>query len=87
MDTYELIKITIGIGLIIYGLCVNAYEKFNDMRFIDQINGVINGKLCIIIGVGILVFLTDISIGASIIALILLIIEEVFINKYIKKKN
>lgn len=85
MDTVEIIRLVIGIGFILYGLGFNAYEKFHEMKFIDQRNGVINGKVCIIVGVFLCAFNLKFGIISGVIALLLWIIEEIILRKKIKK--
>jgi hypothetical protein len=85
MNTVEIIRLVVGVGFILYGLGFNAYEKFNDMKFIDQINGVINGKVCIIAGVLVCSFNLKFGIILGIIAFLLWIIEEIILNKKMNK--
>lgn len=87
MNTVEIIRLVVGIGFILYGLGFNAYEKFNDMKFIDQINGVINGKVCIIVGVFVCALNLKFGIISGVIALLLWIIEEVILNKKANKSS
>lgn len=87
MNTVEIIRLVVGIGLILYGLGFNAYEKFNDMKFVDQINGVINGKVCIIVGVFVCAFNLKFGIISGIIAFLLWIIEEIILNKKVNKSS
>ena len=87
MNTVEIVRLVVGIGLILYGLGFNAYEKFNDMKFIDQINGVINGKVCIIVGVFVCALNLKFGIISGVIALLLWIIEEVILNKKVNKST
>lgn len=87
MNTVEIIRLVAGIGLIFYGLGFNAYEKFNDMKFVDQINGVINGKVCIIVGVFVCSFNLKFGIISGIIAFLLWIIEEIILNKKVNKSS
>lgn len=87
MDTVEIIRVSIGIIFIVYGLAVSAYEKFHDMKYIDQVNGVMNRLFCIVAGVVISAYTMKIGVLVGIIALVLWIIEKLILSNIINKKN
>ncbi|MGL6105589.1 hypothetical protein, partial [Romboutsia sp.] len=87
METIELIRVVLGIILILYGLGINWYEKFKDVKYIDQINGVLNGKIVVLVGVLVSAYSTKIGILSAIISATLLIVEEVVLKKKLKKVN
>lgn len=87
MNTVEIVRLVVGIGLILYGLWFNAYEKFIDMKFIDQVNGVINGKICIIVGVFVCALNLKVWIISGVVALLLWIIEEIILNNKVNKST
>lgn len=87
MTQIELIRTVIGIFFIIYGLGFCAYEKFHDMKYIDQINGVINGFVCIVVGVLISAYNIKQGILVGAVSLILWGVEKIILEKIAIKKN
>lgn len=87
METMGIIRVVIGVILIIYGLGVNYYEKFHDMKYIDQRNGVLNGKVAVLAGIFVSAYTVKIGIILAIISISLLIIEEIIINRKINKSK
>lgn len=84
------IKAVVGIFFILYGLIVSAIEKFKEVPFAyskDQVNGVINGVVCIIVGV--VVFSNRIKQGLilGLFTLAIYYLERALISKYIQKKK
>lgn len=87
MSQVELIRTILGIGFIIYGLGFCAYEKFHDMKYIDQINGVINGFVCIVVGVIISAYNLEQGILIGVVAFVLWGIEKIALEKIAIKRN
>ena len=85
MEMIEIIRLIIGILLIAYGLGVNYYENFHDMKYIDQRNGVLNGKVAILAGTLVSAYTIKIGIIVAIISVALLIAEEIILNRKINK--
>jgi hypothetical protein len=85
MEMIEIIRVIIGIVLIAFGLGVNYYEKFHDMKYIDQRNGVLNGKVAVFAGVLISAYTVKIGIIVAIISFALVIAEEIMLNRKINK--
>lgn len=85
MDTVEIVRTVAGIFLIIYGLGVCAYERFHEMKYIDQVNGVINGPVCIVAGVLFAAYNVKQGILVGVIAIVLWGIERVILNKKASK--
>ncbi|MEG2786636.1 MAG: hypothetical protein RR942_02355 [Romboutsia sp.] len=72
------------------GLIVSAIEKFKELPFAyskDQINGVINGFVCIIVGVVVLSNSIKQGITLGLFALALYYLERALIYQYLKKKK
>ncbi|MCU9809862.1 hypothetical protein LEQ06_17940 [Paraclostridium sp. AKS46] len=86
-----IVKMVVGIFLILYGLIVSAIEQYKGVPLFfnskDQLNGVINGFICIIVGV--VVWAHNIQHGLIIgfIALSIWAIEKFVISKMLKSKN
>lgn len=87
MTQIELIRTVVGVFFIIYGLGVCAYEKFHDMLYIDQINGVMNGFACIVVGVILCAYNVKQGVIVGVIALILWLVEKVILQKIANKKD
>lgn len=87
MSQVELIRTAVGVFFIIYGLGVCAYEKFHDMLYIDQINGVLNGFVCIVVGVILCAYNVKQGVLVGVIALILWGVEKIILEKIATKKN
>lgn len=87
MTQIELIRTIIGIFFIIYGIGFCAYEKFHDMKYIDQRNGVINGFVCIVVGVLISAYNIEQGILVGGVSLILWGVEKIILEKIAIKKN
>ena len=85
MEMIEIIRVIIGIVLIAYGLGVNYYEKFHDMKYIDQRNGVLNGKVAVFAGILVSAYTVKIGIIVAIISVTLVIAEEIILNRKINK--
>lgn len=81
MEMIEIIRVIIGIVLIAYGLGVNYYEKFHDMKNIDQRNGVLNGKVAVFAGTLVSAYTVKIGIIVAIISVALVIAEEIMLNR------
>lgn len=86
MDTEESIRTIVGICFIVYGLGVTAYEQFHEMKYIDQINGVLNGFACVVAGVIACAYNVQQGILVGVIALVVWIIEKIILIKIYNKK-
>lgn len=86
-----IIKMILGIFFIVYGLIVSAIEQYKNIPLLynskDQVNGVINGFVCI--GIGVVVSSYNLSQGIiiGIIAFSMWGIEKVIISKILKNKG
>jgi len=87
MNEITLIRMVVGILFIGYGLGFSAYEKFNEVSYSDQINGVINGFVCIIVGILVSASTINRGIVVGIVALLVWRIEQLILSKIIKNKN
>lgn len=86
MNTVEIIRTVVGIFFIVYGLGVSAYEQFHEMKYIDQRNGVINGFVCLIVGILVSAYNLKRGLWIGVIALAIWGIEKVILVKISKKK-
>lgn len=87
MNTVELVRSIIGGFLIIYGLFFSALEKFHGIKYVDQINGIINGFVCIIAGIVVSAYTIQRGVWVGIVGLSLWGIEQLIIRKIKKQKN
>ena len=84
------IKIAIGIFFIICGLIFAAIERFMGLPFfysIDQRNGVLNGFVCIVVGVILSASNINQGIFIGLVALAICVLEQVLILKFLKNKE
>lgn len=87
MDTIEIIRTVVGIFLIVEGLVATAYEQFHEMKYIDQINGVLNGFVCLIVGILVASYSLKQGILVGSVALVLWAIEKMVLIKISKNKS
>lgn len=85
MDTIQVIRTVVGVFLILYGLGVYAYNNSHNLKYIDQINGVFNGPMCMIAGVLVSAYTIKQGVIFGIIALALWSITYVIFKKNILK--
>lgn len=90
METGVLIRVCVGAFFIVYGLIFVAIEKLSGMTisdYKDQINGVLNGFVCMMVGV----FLASINLTQGIYNLVMVlliwIIERYLLKKYLDSKE
>lgn len=90
MREVMIIKMIIGIFFIVYGLIVSAIEQYKRVPLFynskDQVNGVINGFVCIVVGVVVSAYNLNQGIIIGIIAFSMWGIEKLIISKILKNK-
>lgn len=81
----------LGIFFILYGLIVSAIEQYKRVPLFynskNQIDGVINGFLCLVLGGAVSAYDIQQGIIIGIIALSTWGIEKIVISKILKNKN
>lgn len=86
-----IIKMIIGIFFIVYGLLVSGIEQYKKFPLFynskDQINGVINGFACIVVGVVISSYNLHQGIIIGVIAFSIWGLEKIIISKILKNKD
>lgn len=87
MNTIEVVRSVFGGFFIIYGLIFSAYEKFHGIKCTDQVNGIINVFVCIIVGIITSAYTMQRGIWVGITVLLLWRIEWLILLKIIKQKN
>lgn len=91
MREVMIIKMIIGIFFIVYGLIVSAIEQYKRVPLFynskDQVNGVINGFACIVVGVVVSAYNLNQGIIIGIIAFSMWGIEKLIIFKILKNKD
>ena len=91
MREVMIIKMIIGIFFIVYGLIVSAIEQYKRVPLFynskDQVNGVINGFVCIVVGVVVSAYNLNQGIIIGIIAFSMWGIEKLIISKILKNKD
>lgn len=86
MDTIQVVRTVVGVFFILYGLGIYIYNNFHTLKYVDQINGVFNGPMCIIVGVLISAYTLKQGFIIGIIALVLWSITYILLKKDILKK-
>lgn len=86
----ETVRFYLGLFFIIYGIVFVAIEKFKGITIYDakdQINGIINGSVCMLVGV--VVFSTSLKMGiiTSVVVLLIWIIERGMLKAYLNTKK
>lgn len=91
MREVMIIKMIIGIFFIVYGLIVSAIEQYKRVPLFynskDQVNGVINGFACIVVGIVASAYNLNQGIIIGIIAFSMWGIEKLIISKILKNKD
>ena len=91
MREVMIIKMIIGIFFIVYGMIVSAIEQYKRVPLFynskDQVNGVINGFTCIVVGVIVSAYNLNKGIIIGIIAFSMWGIEKLIISKILKNKD
>lgn len=91
MREVMIIKMIIGIFFIVYGLIVSAIEQYKRVPLFynskDQVNGVINGFVCIVVGIVVSSYNLNQGIIIGIIAFSMWGIEKLIISKILKNKD
>ncbi|MBZ6007366.1 MULTISPECIES: hypothetical protein [Paraclostridium] len=91
MREVMIIKMIIGIFFIVYGLIVSAIEQYKRVPLFynskDQVNGVINGFACIVVGIVVSACNLNQGIIIGIIAFSMWGIEKLIISKILKNKD
>ncbi|MBN8049362.1 MULTISPECIES: hypothetical protein [Paraclostridium] len=91
MREVMIIKMIIGIFFIVYGLIVSAIEQYKRVPLFynskDQVNGVINGFACIVVGIVVSAYNLNQGIIIGIIAFSMWGIEKLIISKILKNKD
>lgn len=86
-----IIKMGLVIFFILYGLIVSAIEQYKRVPLFynskNQIDGVINRFLCLVLGVAVSAYDIQQGIIIGIIALLTWGIEKIVISKILKNKN